>query len=107
MKMSSAKKWRLALNMASVIGPVVALGAACLAYRASGQNTSAQYVAVAVSIVRETPNPGDLGLRNWAVDVLQAHSDTKFSPTVEADLRSGQITLPAGDIVWGQGTVGR
>jgi hypothetical protein len=97
MKMSSAKKWRLALNISAVVGPLVAIGAACIAYGATQNSTNEQYVALAINILREGQrSPSDAALREWAADLLNAYSGKVPLPEkVLKELRSGQLTLPA------------
>src|SRR5215469_934837 len=51
------------------------------------------YVQIAVSILRED-KPDNKGLRDWAVDLLNEHSPTKFKQTVIDELKSGKASLP-------------
>jgi hypothetical protein len=116
---SDDKKWRLALDIIAVIGPVVALGAAYIAFRAAENNTDEQYVALAINILRESQShESDEALRGWAADLLKAYSGKVPPPEdVLKRLRSGTLKLPAivgygaakdsPDISSGQGTVTR
>jgi WD40 repeat protein len=62
--------------------------------RLSERNLSQEYVKLAVSILEkpkssETPE----GLRDWAVDLLNQNSPTKFSEETIRQLKTGEITL--------------
>jgi WD40 repeat protein len=54
------------------------------------------YVQLAVSILKE-PDTSKINpaLRDWAVDLLNDNSPTKFSADVVKQLKSGEVTLPA------------
>jgi WD40 repeat protein len=62
----------------------------------SERNLNRDYVQLAVSILKEPDasktNPA---LRDWAVDLLNDNSPTKFGPDVVRQLKSGEVTLPA------------
>jgi WD40 repeat protein len=62
--------------------------------RLGERNLSQEYVKLAVSIL-EKPKSSDSpsGLRDWAVDLLNQNSPTKFSPETIAQLKSGEISL--------------
>lgn len=87
------------------LGPLIAAGAAltasvlaaCLSYSAAHQGVRAQYVALAIGLLKDSGNGGpsstDPGLRDWAVKVLQTYSDVPLPPDVEARLKSGKIGL--------------
>jgi len=53
------------------------------------------YVQLAVSVLEQKKNDLDPGLRDWAVDLLDEHSPTKFKPNVLTALKSGNISLPS------------
>jgi hypothetical protein len=82
--------------------PLIAAGgvilAAALTFRSSLDSTKAQYVSLAVSILREPKKPGDeessIDLRAWAVKVLESDSPVKLPKNLAGDLGSGKVTLP-------------
>ena len=63
--------------------------------RLQSQTVSRDYVQIAVSILSNPDKekvPSEL--RDWAVDLLNENSPTKFSPDVTKKLKSGETTLP-------------
>jgi hypothetical protein len=84
-------------TLVALIAVFVSLTAACLAYSATQNSTRAQYVGLAISVLREAPrSQSDDALRGWATDVLSKYSaDVPLPPSVIADLKSGKITLGA------------
>ena len=62
--------------------------------RLSEQNLSQEYVKLAVTIL-EKPKSSEVpgGLRNWAVDLLNQNSPTKFAPETIRELKAGEISL--------------
>ena len=60
----------------------------------SERSLSQEYVKLAVSIL-EKPKSSDVpaGLRDWAVDLLNQNSPTKFSPETIRQLKTGEINL--------------
>ncbi len=59
------------------------------------RNVSQEYVKLAVSILKEEKDKVGSALRDWAVDLLNENSPTRFSKTVAENLKAGQINLPA------------
>lgn len=81
--------------LVALIGVFVSLTAACLAYGATQNSTKAQYVGLAISVLREARrSQPDAELRGWATDLLKAYSGVPVPEKVLADLRSGRLTLP-------------
>ena len=68
---------------------------ATLQLQLQNQTVSKDYVQLAVSILRE-PDASKVRpeLREWAVDLLNAHSAVKLSDSVSARLKSGETVLP-------------
>lgn len=62
--------------------------------RLSERNLSQEYVKLAVSIL-EKPESSEVpaGLRDWAVDLLNQNSPTKFSAETIRQLKTGEINL--------------
>jgi WD40 repeat protein len=58
------------------------------------RNVSQEYVKLAVSILKESKEKTDPALRDWAVDLLNENSPTKFSRVVAEKLKAGQANLP-------------
>jgi WD40 repeat protein len=54
-----------------------------------------KYVKLAVSILKEPTEKVDSALRDWAVDLLDQSSSTRFSKLVAERLKAGQATLPS------------
>jgi hypothetical protein len=87
------------------LGPLIAAGAALIAsvfaaylsYSVAHQGVRAQYVTLAIGMLKDPSNGGssstDPGLRVWAVQVLQTYSDVPLPTDVEARLKSGKIGL--------------
>jgi hypothetical protein len=85
-------------TLVALIAVFVSLTAAWLAYSATQNSTRAQYVGLAISVLREAPrSQSDAALRGWATDVLSKYSAdvVPLPPSVIADLKSGKITLGA------------
>jgi hypothetical protein len=61
----------------------------------SERNVSQEYVKLSISILRESKDMIEPSLRNWAVDLLNQNSPTKFSAAAIQALKTGQATLPA------------
>jgi hypothetical protein len=81
--------------LVALIGLFVSLTAACLAYGATQNSTKAQYVGLAISVLREAPrSQSDAELRGWATDVLKTYAGVPVPEKVLEDLRSGRLTLP-------------
>lgn len=59
------------------------------------ESINRDYVQLAVSILKEKSTDVSPGLRSWAVDLLAAHSPTRFGVEVIADLKSGEVKLPS------------
>ena len=90
-----------------MIGVLVALGAAMLAYMASKHSVSAQYVAIAAGILNAPKGQSDAELRVWATNVVNKYSAIPLPAKAAADLKSGKITLSgeAKDTVRAEGTL--
>jgi WD40 repeat protein len=61
----------------------------------SSRNVSQEYVKLALSILKEPKDKIEPSLRDWAVDLLNQNSPTRFSAQVVQALKEGQATLPA------------
>lgn len=61
----------------------------------SQRSLGKDYVQLAVSILTKEADTVDPALREWAVDLLNDNSPTRFSPEIAAQLKSGELTLPA------------
>ena len=59
------------------------------------ESINRDYVQLAVSILKEKSTDVSPSLRSWAVDLLAAHSPTRFGVEVIADLKSGEVKLPS------------
>ncbi len=87
--------WLKALN-APLIAALVATLAAVLTFKSSADTTKAQYVSLAISILR----PQDAGaesstaLRSWAVALLRT-GPVHISDELADELISGKTKLPA------------
>jgi hypothetical protein len=88
-------------TLVALIAVFVSLTAAYLAFSATQNSTRAQYVGLAVSILREaSKSQSDAALRGWATDVLSKYSkDVPLPPSVIADLKSGKITLTGAALI--------
>jgi WD40 repeat protein len=62
--------------------------------RLSDRSLSQEYVKLAVSIL-EKPSESPPGLRDWAVDLLNQNSPTKFGAETIRQLKTGEISLSA------------
>jgi len=73
---------------------VIAIVGWIIQNRLSEQNLSQEYVKLAVSIL-EKPRTSEApaGLRDWAVDLLNQNSPTKFGADTIRQLKSGEINL--------------
>ncbi|WP_295977637.1 DUF4019 domain-containing protein [uncultured Variovorax sp.] len=76
---------------------VVALFGWLIQRQLATQNLSRDYVQLAVSILKEPKKEDDQQLRQWAVDLLNAHSPVKLGESVSTKLQSGEISLPRAD----------
>jgi hypothetical protein len=61
----------------------------------SDRNVGQEYVKLALSILKEPKEKIEPSLRDWAVDLLNQNSPTRFSAQVVQALKEGQATLPA------------
>jgi hypothetical protein len=85
-----------ALSIAAI--PVVlAVGGWVLQREVQQQSLRKEYVALALSILRE-PDSEKVGpeLRAWAVELLNLNSDVKFDERIAKRLKSGETSLPSG-----------
>lgn len=57
---------------------------------AQRESINRDYVQLSVSILKEKKDPSNEGLRDWAADLLAAHSPTRMPPYVVEALKSGQ-----------------
>jgi WD40 repeat protein len=73
---------------------VIALFGWIIQNQLSQRSLSQEYVKLAVSIL-QSPKSSDVptGLRDWAVDLLNENSPTKFSPETIRQLKAGDINL--------------
>jgi WD40 repeat protein len=78
---------------AIAIPTVIALGGWAIQNSVSHQSISKDYVTLAISILEKSDVERDSGLREWAVDLLNDNSPTRFSPAIAADLKSGALNL--------------
>jgi WD40 repeat protein len=85
-------------KVTSILAIPVALGVIgwVIQNQLAERNLNRDYVQLAVSILKE-PEASKIhpALRNWAVDLLNDNSPTRFSPDVVKQLKSGEATLPA------------
>jgi WD40 repeat protein len=61
----------------------------------SDRSVGQEYVKLSLDILKEPKDKIDPSLRDWAVDLLNENSPTKFSTEVVQALKKGQATLPA------------
>jgi hypothetical protein len=61
----------------------------------SQRNVSQEYVKLSISILKEPKDKIEPSLRDWAVDLLNQNSPTKFGAKAIEALKTGQATLPA------------
>lgn len=78
---------------AIAIPTVIAIGGWAIQNSVSHQSISKDYVTLAISILEKSDVERDAGLREWAVDLLNDNSPTRFSPAIAADLKSGVLNL--------------
>jgi WD40 repeat protein len=73
---------------------VIALFGWMIQNQLSQRSLSQEYVKLAVSIL-QSPKSSEVpaGLRDWAVDLLNENSPTKFSPETVRQLKAGDINL--------------
>lgn len=86
---------KIAKVLSLVAIPVVlALFGWVIQNRLSERNVSQEYVKLAVSVLeRQKTSEVPAGLRDWAVDLLNENSPTKFSAETIRQLKSGDINL--------------
>jgi hypothetical protein len=105
-KWSTVERISKVLSIAAI--PIVlAMVGWIIQARLQDQTVSRDYVQLAVSILRDPDKEKvPLELRDWAVDLLNENSPTKFSPEVTKKLKSGETTLPMSTNTFGTaGTV--
>ena len=73
---------------------LVALGGWLIQSSQATRTTSQEYVKLAISVLTQSNGEIDPGLRDWAVDLLNDNSPTRFNATVVADLKAGTVELP-------------
>jgi hypothetical protein len=85
----------------SVIACAGVIAAAIFAFSASHESVKAQYVSLAISILRapkdevaKKQGAAEPDLREWAVRVLQANTDIKMPRSLSDKLRDGSFFLP-------------
>jgi hypothetical protein len=89
------------VKMVSLAAIPVVIPIALAIYSARVQQNSQRetidrdYVQLAASVLEQKKTDVDPGLRDWAVDLLDQHSPTKFQPEVVAALKSGAVSLPS------------
>jgi WD40 repeat protein len=76
-----------------VIPIALAIYSARIQEASERQTIDRDYVELAVSILKEHQSDVSPGLRDWAVNLLNEHSPTKFQPDVLEKLTSGEISL--------------
>jgi WD40 repeat protein len=74
---------------------VLAVGGWFIQKSLSDQSLKKDYVTIAVSILQKPDKDVPAGLREWAADLLNDNSPTKFSADTLAQLKSGAISLGA------------
>ena len=93
--LSAMERWSKVLSIAAI--PVVLALTGQLVERAiSRQEVGRDYVKMALDILAQPDS--DFRLRQWAVEVLEAHSPVGFGDSygdLRGDLESGAIRLPA------------
>ena len=72
---------------------VLAVIGGCVQKNIASASTLGQYVALAISILKEPARSKDEPLRFWAGDLLQQNSEVKMSDGMLAKIKAGEITL--------------
>jgi WD40 repeat protein len=72
---------------------VIAIGGWWIQNSITGQSISKDYVLLAISVLEKPKDEIDQGIRDWAVDLIDATSPTKFSQETIARLKTGSINL--------------
>src|ERR1700690_721720 len=88
-----------------VIPIALAIFTAKIQQGAQKESINRDYVQLALSVLKEKKEDVTPGLRDWAVDLLDDHSPTKFAPEVVRGLKSGAVLFP--DILGGLSSGGR
>lgn len=84
---------RLSKTLSIAAIPVVlAIGSWIIQKRLQDQTVSRDYVQLAVTILKEPASSKDM--KEWAVQLLNANSPTKFTPVLSKDLSEGKVQLP-------------
>ena len=96
---SPATRWDRFEQLAKIgslvaIPVLLAVGGWYIQDALSRRSVNKDYVQLAVSILTESDEKVDPGLREWAVELLNENSPTKFEPTVAKRLSQGQLSLP-------------
>lgn len=91
--------WQRLINGASLIGVVVAGGAAISVYKSAEHSVKAQYVILAVGLLNGPKPQSDVDLRGWATDVVNRYSAVPLPEKLVADLKAGKITLSGAALV--------
>ena len=95
---SIAPDWERTARILSLIAipVVIAIIGAVIQATLSRSTVSRDYVQLAVSILTTDKTKTPQELREWAVDLLDANSPTKFSKDVADRLKGGEINFPGG-----------
>jgi WD40 repeat protein len=93
---SDAPDWERTARIVSLIAipVVIAIIGAIIQATLSRSTVSRDYVQLAVSILTADKTKTPQELRDWAVDLLNSNSPTKFSKDVADRLKGGEINLP-------------
>ncbi|MCB1948377.1 DUF2272 domain-containing protein [Nitrosomonas sp.] len=82
------------ITTAIAIPIVLAVGGWIIQTSSQSSRLSHDYVRLAVEILREDATSDEEALREWAVDLLNAHSDVKLPTDARNSLLSGKTNLP-------------
>ncbi len=91
-KLSVAERWTKILSTPFAL----ALFAVWIQWKVGSMTVSKDYVALSTEILRESKSDNTpRALRNWAVDVLDYHSDVDLSEALKNELKEGKVSLPS------------
>ena len=90
------EKAERAAKIVSLVGipAVVALFGWIIQQSLADKTVNKNYVQIAVSILSDPETASDSGLREWAVELLNKTSPTKFSASAAEELKTGTASLP-------------
>jgi len=87
------QKFKVVTNALSILLIPVVIGVLAQVVNASlkGDELSARYIELAISVLREEPNAETSNLRKWAIDIINHHSEIKLSEKASEELESRVI----------------